>query len=74
MWKPQKNSLAGSNGLNYLLLLPSNKYTAENERNIIIDNTHELWKKLSHLYLHHNKKLEQLNNSSIGIIYRFSQG
>ena len=33
-----------------------------------IDNTHELCKKLSHLYLDHDKNLEQLNNSTIGIL------
>lgn len=38
----------------------SNKHAAENKRNI--DNTNELWNKLSHLYLHHVEKLEQLNN------------
>ena len=68
IWEPQRNSRAGSKGLDCLLLLSSNKYTADNERNIIIDNTHELWKKLSQLYLDHNKKLAQLSNSTIGIL------
>ena len=68
IWKPQRNCRASSNGLNYLPLLSSNKYTAENERSITVDDTHELWKKLSHLHLHHNEKLEQLNNSTVGIL------
>ena len=68
IWEPQRNSRAGSKGLDCLLLLSSNKYTADNERNIIIDNTHELWKKLSQLYLDHNKKLAQLSNSTTGIL------
>ena len=42
IWEPQRNSRAGSKGLDCLLLLSSNKYTAENERSIIIDNTHQL--------------------------------
>ena len=34
-----------------------------------MDNTYELCKKLSHLYQHNDdKKLEQLNNSTIGIL------
>ena len=46
-------------------------YKEKTTKNLLIEgrdmeNTHELCKKLSHLYLHNDdKKLEQLNNSTI---------